>query len=226
MTAAPSKLPRVKFTHASTSELDGERASLAKQAQSVLGYGKLAQALCQQDSLSYALRKLGIEPLVPSSVEIYKARKTRPGMWSGKKIGMAYVASALTGASVVARIMESINWAGPTVANILTIAGLAVMAIILIAGLICLLDSSYRGSRKTYSWRLLDIGSYAGNIPEFALDKAVRIKQECPEVTLMIELLYENTEHAPTRDPFLVANLGGETFYIDVWDEKEYEAVL
>jgi hypothetical protein len=62
--------------------------------------------------------------------------------------------------------------------------------------------------------------SAASNVPPFVLRKAIQIKLACPKVKLYVEGL----ENHP--DPFLIATLDREEFYIDVWDEKDFEAKL
>jgi hypothetical protein len=91
-----------------------------------------------------------------------------------------------------------------------------------------LLNQDYRGTRTVRSWKACSIAEFPGNIPEFVLAKAVQLKQELPKVRFEIESLYGERERIirPLPDPFLVAILEDERYYIDVWDEKEYEAKL
>lgn len=61
---------------------------------------------------------------------------------------------------------------------------------------------------------------YSFPIPEFALRKAIQIRKEMPEVNFIVEQLTHNP------DPFLVAVLNQERYYIEVWDEPKFEATL
>lgn len=67
------------------------------------------------------------------------------------------------------------------------------------------------------SWNDTKIERYREPIPEFVLNKAVQLKRECPEVTFTVEHLDENP------DPFLIAKLKDEKFYIEVWEEPRFE---
>jgi hypothetical protein len=98
----------------------------------------------------------------------------------------------------------------------------------IIRGAFLLFDSDARGSRIRYKWESSAIANYTGNIPEYALEKALQIKTRLPETHFQVERLVEETETIPKpkRDPFLIAILGNERYYIEVWNEKEYEAKL
>jgi len=74
-------------------------------------------------------------------------------------------------------------------------------------------------SYASYYWGETNIAD-AENVPPFVLRKAIDIKRACPEVKLMVESISSDP------DPFLVAKLGRETYYIEVWDEKDFEKEL
>ena len=69
------------------------------------------------------------------------------------------------------------------------------------------------------SWRRSKLSNYQGQIPEFALSKAIEIKERLPQARFYVEELTVNKRY----DPFLIAACGRERFYIDVWDEPEFE---
>lgn len=220
-------IPRMKFTQVDESLVD-DREQLAREARSVLGYGKLALAIATPGALLFALRKLDIDPLVKRSVDAYKAKKTKPGMWSGHKIAYLWMAAAAT-VFAVSRYYGSISdWDHTIFANFAVIIAAISGLICAIVGLIFRLDKSERGSRITRKWGRVAIGEYDGTVPEFALRKAVQIKTEVPSANLYIDQLYQEHERhvVVDPDPFLVVTLKDETYYIDVWDEKEYEAKL
>lgn len=89
---------------------------------------------------------------------------------------------------------------------------------------------SWRKGRVTISWKLMPIRGYTKAVPEFVLRKAVQLKEACPTVELFVDELQTKTTYAtaPRRDydPFLVAKLGEEVFWIEVWDEKKFENKL
>ncbi len=70
-------------------------------------------------------------------------------------------------------------------------------------------------------WHTQALTDYEKAIPEFVLDKAVRIKEQLPEVTFRVQYLSE-----PKADPFLIAILGKEVYYIEAWDEPRFEREL
>jgi len=73
-----------------------------------------------------------------------------------------------------------------------------------------------KASEYRYSWRQQKIQA-AEDVPAFVLRKAIEIKRACPDVKLFVEALDE------TPDPFLIAELGRETYYVEVWDEKDFD---
>jgi hypothetical protein len=239
-------LPRVKFRQPDTS-IDAERCRLAKQAQSVLGYSKLAMALMASDGgLLAGLKRLGIEPLITSRVEAYKAKKARPGMWSGHKeaISLMPVLALLT-CFVIPRVSSRVSWDIPNL-GCFGLVGLVAISVILTSR-ICHRFWSDTGSRTIFFWDRTALSDYFGSVPEFVLAKALAIKAEVPGVRFYVEQLHRATEQSarPLPDPFLIAEFGEngmtvrthrgthiadtvptESYYIEVWDEKEYEATL
>lgn len=68
------------------------------------------------------------------------------------------------------------------------------------------------------SWSHTSLESYEMPIPEFVLDKAIRIKEATPNVQFYIQHLSD-----PKADPFLIATLNKEIYYIEAWDEPRFE---
>ncbi len=71
------------------------------------------------------------------------------------------------------------------------------------------------------SWVNTELSQYQRPIPEFVLDKAIRLKEQIPEVRFHVQHLSD-----PKADPFLVASLPGydqEIYYIEAWDEPRFE---
>ena len=211
------------------------RTELAKQANSLLGYKRLASVAIEKNTLANALIKLDIAPLNRVSVEQYKAKKAKPGMWSDVRIGLcvAPVALGLLGACGFLTYLcnspspKSPGWNALYMLGAFATAGLAVASIVVAVAY--LFDGNHDGAhRATREWQTTLLSGYDGAVPEFVLSKAVEIKQECPQVSFSVEQLYETEQRIERRDPdpFLVAHLGKESFYIDVWDEKEYESKL
>lgn len=73
------------------------------------------------------------------------------------------------------------------------------------------------------SWKRIALGKCKEEVPLFALRKAVQVKKACPEVILEVDELIEEKK---LIDPFLVARLDDETFYLEVWKEPKFEETL
>lgn len=71
------------------------------------------------------------------------------------------------------------------------------------------------------SWGKTELSNYEQPVPEFVLDKALRIKERLPEVVFHVQHLNE-----PKADPFLIASAGKEIYYIEAWDEPRFESTL
>lgn len=78
---------------------------------------------------------------------------------------------------------------------------------------------------ETRKWTRHPISGYSKPIPEFVLNKAVQIKEKLPDVQFLIDELgtVRRLKKIQPPDPFLVAVLGNEEYYIEVWDEPKFE---
>lgn len=88
-------------------------------------------------------------------------------------------------------------------------------------------ENSYRrfstvgGSYITYAtWVRTAISEFTGEIPQFVLHTALRVKKKLPGVELVVEDLRQETRMLP--EPFLVAKYGDAEAYIEVWDEPSF----
>lgn len=212
-------------------EVKDSRIELAKAASTTLGYHRLENVIVNSATLIFALGKLGIDPLNEHQVAAYQASKAKKGMLSGTWHGI----SALTGlilwviasSYVIARFPNNLSPLDVMKLTTAIVGGIS----LLILNISCTAAETWgwnAGTRKSFEWNTATIQSYKGNVPEHALTKAVEIKREVPEVTFNVEYLVEKSERVvrPAPDPFLVVSLGPERYYIDVWDEKEYERHL
>jgi hypothetical protein len=85
-------------------------------------------------------------------------------------------------------------------------------------------DPGYgRTHRIDVSWRRVLLGACKEEVPLFALRKAVQVKKACPEVILEVDELIEEKK---LIDPFLVARLEDEVYYLEVWKEPKFEETL
>lgn len=71
------------------------------------------------------------------------------------------------------------------------------------------------------TWAHSELSTYKQPIPEFVIRKAIQIKDVLPEVMFYVHHLTE-----PKADPFLVACLGGEIYYLEAWDEPRFESQI
>jgi len=71
------------------------------------------------------------------------------------------------------------------------------------------------------SWAHTNLKDYSEPVPEFVLNKAVQIKESCPDVGFYVHHMND-----PKADPFLVAMLGDEVYFIEVWEEPRFEGRL
>lgn len=82
-------------------------------------------------------------------------------------------------------------------------------------------DDWTTGYFSAAQWQHTKLAEYARPVPEFVLEKAVRIKEALPQVEFYIQHLSD-----PKSDPFLIAAIGKEIYYIEAWDEPRFEGRL
>jgi hypothetical protein len=58
------------------------------------------------------------------------------------------------------------------------------------------------------------------DVPEFVKAKAAEIATHLPEATFSVEELRSERR---VYDPFLIVSYGDESYYVEVWDEKDFE---
>jgi hypothetical protein len=227
------EIPRVKFA-AADKALNDARIELARNAREKLGYKVLSRALAEPDALLYALKQLNMAPLEKQKVRAYMASKEKYGMWSGTRNGIIAIAAIITFASLFMTGMTHFpfdkpwpEWIYGVNFSIFLCGATAVIFAIWNGGS----GNWGRGTRTAHTWERIPLPYYQGNVPEFVLSRALEIQQRVPGVQFDVIQLTDTTESkAPVRliDPFLIAYLGEQShptehYYIDVWDEKDYE---
>jgi hypothetical protein len=85
------------------------------------------------------------------------------------------------------------------------------------------LDDFGRRYVMDVAWRRVALGKCKEEVPLFALRKAVQVKKACPEAILEVDELMEEKK---LIDPFLLARLDDETYYLEVWKEPKFEETL
>lgn len=84
--------------------------------------------------------------------------------------------------------------------------------------------SSFSSYRWRIGWATVPIEEYRQDIPDFVMRKAIQIKEKMPAAQIVIEELTAKKERVARRyDPFLVAKFENEKYYIEVWNEREFE---
>lgn len=240
------EIPRIPFT-AFDDEMIQFRAKLAIDAKDKLGYKIMALAVATPSSLMAALRKLDIAPLSNIGVERYKHSKEKVHIRRSDIIlsvwWMTIVPAAIAlGGGLIGYVHHTkfpgySDWDAPWYLIISCISSF--IAICVLIGLSCFYtwgEDGYTTPRKLTMWWKYELATYPGSIPEHVLEKALAIKNACPKVQFYIEHLVTAIDKDDAneirmrkdrilrmRDPFLVASLDHETYYIDVWDEKDYE---
>lgn len=218
-------LPRVTFKDV---DLDEPRRQLATAAKEKLGYTRL-HAVLTPKGLYEVLRKLDIHPLVEKRVYEYMRRKTKTGVYSGtKKFYSVAVGAFVFAIAAVWGICCALEETTVTPGHYTFNTGCVALALLLLGCTIAVGESQKglgTGSRVVVRWRDTPISRYTGNIPEHILDKAVAIKTASPtaEFTVFYLVKETNERENPLPDPFLEVTIEGQSAFIDVWDEKEYE---
>ena len=204
---------------------------LANEAAKLLGYGVLKKGLVnaqkskeQTAPLRQALFSLGIQPFTASSVAAYKEEKNRTCKPARERVGDAIGMTSVGGLMIIVPCF-AVSGLVCTISHFpgwifTSITWLVTSAIICGAGII--IGVMIHGTEETKTgWNPVPISNYPEPIPEFALQTAVDVKKACPEANFFIEELV--VKKIP--DPFLVAELAGEKYYLEVWNEPGFEKV-
>ena len=201
----------------STLDLNQTQDKLAEQAVNILGYKNLRMKVKTPGSLAQTLRSLDIKPFTIQSVTDYKRLRADGAVnwnkWMRIIIGISMPFVCFFS---MWNLGKWLNW---TTDNI---SGSSIAAGIFLGGAGCVYFIAWAGSfRQRREWFLCDISLYKGDIPEYVLNKAIQVKQSCPDCKLTVEYLVQNTNYV-SLDPFLIAQLKDETYYIEVWDEDGF----
>lgn len=162
------------------------------------------------NSLGSLLKKVEIEPFNIADVARYKTSKVSRTISNIAWMWMAlFVAIATTFIALL--VTHAASW-------VYGVSSISVVVSLCICGII---SDQKATRRKVSEWRREPI-QYFGYIPEFALAKAIQLRELNPSVQFQVDYL-DTHEQVTYPDPFLVAILGKEEYYIDVWDEPEFE---
>jgi hypothetical protein len=179
-------------------------------------------------SLRKALYDLGIAPLDPDQVAKYQASKTyhQHRVYSGAEnvFGVLAIVGALIAAYALCFgpmfLLRGEVW--PPMRVVILSGGVTMM----IGGII----ARYVADEVPYeskTWQKKSLGDYGlTEIPDFVLERAVLVKEACPDAKLYVETLVSDRYSVTLRDPFLIAVQNGERYFLDVWDEPQFERTV
>lgn len=188
-----------------------ERTELAAKADKLLGYRNLRTG----NHLIDKLHELGINPLNKTDVRDYMRSKEKKFVRTSTKVYATWVA-LIVGLGYSAAHFHNEGCG---------IAAVFLGLVLLFLGLPALADGAATSPKRWREWRETSLGSYNSQVPEHIVYKAVQIKEVCPTASFVVHHLVDCVEERPARmtsDPFLEVRLGNESYFIDVWDEKDF----
>lgn len=212
--------------------LSTENLRLATEAKSQLGYKRLLNHITPAPFLQ-KLIDLEILPFKTSSVYKYMASKegqswakeTVSGLWC--LLGCAF--------STVCAVLFIVYLNRPNVHFsdiaftfcVISVVCLFLAAVTFVSYAGIWFSSDTLTRRRTY-WNHTRIEHYLGAIPLHVLNKALQIRGVAPTCDMFIHQLESRLEEEiiPQKDPFLEVKLGDESYFVEVWDEKDYEEGL
>ncbi len=234
-------------------EMARTKAALAVKAKLLLNYDKLTSENDKLDKeradkalATTMLGALGIQPFTQASVEKYQHKKLREMQWryALRNFSNSDAGDAVMTIGGVLGILSTVVAAVTTgIAGHLHRLHLPVSSLpwwmklayaLMFVGYffwigIASVRHKTRRNRMRFEWRKTRLSQFGQVIPDFALARAVEIKEAYPEAEFNVEWLKETQErYVPPRlqDPFLVLEVGYESFYIDVWGENDFERTV
>lgn len=226
-----AEIQRMKFSHVDKDDSLLLREDLARDARDLLDYRWLSLALQQEGSLLGTLRKLEMPPFDANSVKLYQRGKLKHGMWIGQKYAIFCLAMcvALIGAAVVCcreiYVLPGGSWPIPLLI-VGTTLSIVFALVMLVAACKGFFDPNYRVGRVEQKWQQFDLNAYRGQVPDHVLATALQIRKALPGTSFVVETMMEGEVRLP--DPFLIAQFetNHESYYVEVWDERDFQVRL
>lgn len=208
------KFDRVKLDNPIDYEITEERKKLENEVQQLfryqLYYGK------PHNEVAAALSKAGIEPFDPEQIQKYMSRKA---FWYARRLNLKrtiwMTLAWLSFGTFFGNMFVNLD-----AKNHISIAA-TIACISLVMGFVAGLIASNTRKYKA-EWRRYGLCSYEHPIPTFVLERAIQAKKAYYNATIEISQLEAN-EVVRDPDPFLVVN---GSYYIEVWDERDFEKKL
>lgn len=215
------QLVREKAVVLESTDVEQAHQKVIDEAQARFRYHYTSSRLKQAsraNTVSRKLHDLGIEPLKAAVVKAYQRRKL---VWENLKdlapgLGMILgfcILSVL--AFVGAAKMHSDTWS-----VVLGVTGVA-----LIFPVICSSVSVFH-DRRYLIWQRSSLQDYQNEIPVFALERALTVDTGLQGSGICFTDLYVEflgREAPKAKDPFLVLRSNGRDYYLDVWEEGQFE---
>lgn len=160
--------------------------------------------------LADVLTVLGIAPFTRESVDRYQTKLAdRLNSRAARIRKVTWVAAFACAIAAIVTLFSALLSLIPAPASLLVAAGLACLAI----------ASVFLNARWDvyYWWPVAEIDRYKGKIPAHVTNLAKSVQRLCPEATAYIQYLL------CSDDPFLMVALNKEAYYLDVWDERNFQ---
>lgn len=239
------KIERIALTHVDDVEAN-LRGDVLRRAETLFGY--VAESFNAAGPLAKALAELNIQPL--DTAQVFQYMESKKKTWNTHYRLMGHLTASLLPVifSIIARL---VIWKFhlQTTGDILGTAGTACI----VAGILSILSLFFGNAAasdiKDYKyeriWQHYSLGEgvseeefvgrnnhrhgifkYERYIPIHVLNLAVSVKELVPKATFFVDELQQTYQRIPRPlpDPFLQVKLAGESYYIAVWDEREFEA--
>jgi xanthosine utilization system XapX-like protein len=230
-------IERVPLSHVDDVEAN-LRGDVLARALKLFNY--TADAFGAAGPLAKAMAALDIAPLDTAQVDQYKKSKARSRTTHWQGLTHAALTSGLA-LNVVFNCWHLANWDKPPIS-----LGVALVGILIGNFVISFVFQEEKALRqRTYTWVWHRYGlrnyeaernsqgsgympTYTRYIPVHVLRKATQLAEACPKATFGVDELALTIKKVPRPlpDPFLWVKLGAEMYYIEVWDEREFEAKM
>lgn len=201
-------------------------------AATTLGYKHPQQlGVRAKSELAQAMHVSGIRPFDPNSVRAYKLsclngdRSTNQDSWRMMATTWFETAGAAIAATIFFLVISLIG-ASVTIALALHhVAFGASVGVTVLFGTLCVFSFRSIKYMTKREWKKIDLASYEGSVPAFALATAKELHMRAPQTRFFIEEL-QITKTQRSVDPFLGAKEpDGTIHYFEVWDEPGFEKV-
>lgn len=233
-------------------ELSQQRRDLLTKANQVLGYKRGITTVTRREAeatdllkstqqVKNTLEAAGIVPMSIAAVKQYKHRQKRKAYWrhglrncANSAFGLVCmpIGAVMSVVSFVVSLALCISYFdGDLVIKTSFLSGARLVpffalptGLVLWLGLALIRKRTNR-TRFSFDWMSISLPNYERDLPDFALVHGIAIKQQLPDADLRIEQLVAEQRRTPVfdPDPFLVLRHGGVDYYIDVWDERDFE---